>query len=373
MQTSSERNTRRYDFDWLRIFAFLTVFFFHSLHFFDIDDWSVKNHTTYAWICGLMNFIAVWMMPLFFLISGASVFYASCKNNARKFIRDKVSRLLVPLLAGVFSFSIMQVYLERVSHGQFEGPFLAFIPHYFKGIYLPGSTGNFAFHGMHLWYLLLLFIFTLVLLPLFWWFKRRNGSNFLRKIGDILALPGALIIVLIPTVILQNLTNHGALAVGGWRIVQYPWFLVAGYLVSSHEKLQQQIIKTRWVWVGLIVVLIALSIVRHEAPGTHQDVLVWPGLFVILGFGMEYLQFSNKFLVYSTEAVMPFYILHQNILLLLGFFIVGWDVPDPAKFLIITISTFLMIIALYEYLIRRYNFLRILFGMRAIKNTSSQR
>lgn len=41
---------RRYDLDWLRVLAILAVFFYHSMHFFDPGDWSVKNLATYPWV-----------------------------------------------------------------------------------------------------------------------------------------------------------------------------------------------------------------------------------------------------------------------------------------------------------------------------------
>jgi glucans biosynthesis protein C len=369
MNTIENQTVRRYDLDWLRVAGVLAVFIFHSFHFFDLGDWSVKNGITYGWISALMDFMAVWVMPLIFLVSGASVYYAVNKSNAAKFIRDKIMRLFVPLLVGVFTFSIMQVYLERVSHGQFQGSFLDFVPHYFEGVYFPGSTGNFAFHGMHLWYLLFLFVFTLAFMPLFWWFKGKYGSRLLYELGDLLAKQWAPLLLLLPTVIIQNLTDKGDHIVnGGWRIVHYPWFFLAGYLIVSREKLQLRIIKMRWIFAGLAIALLALSIIQHRGLNNHQDILVWLELLAVLGFAMKRLNFSNKFLVYANEAVMPFYILHQNILLLLGFFVVGWAVHDIAKFLIIVISTLMAIMVLYEYLIRRYNWLRILFGMKMIKN-----
>jgi hypothetical protein len=87
-------------------------------------------------------------------------------------------------------------------------------------------------------------------------------------------------------------------------------------------------------------------------------------ILTILGFGMKHLTFSTPFLKYANEAVLPFYVLHQTVLLGMGYFIVQWQIPDLAKFLFIASSSFGIIMGLYEYLIRRVNILRILFGMK---------
>src|SRR5512136_501645 len=328
---------RRYDLDWLRVCAVLGVFFFHSLHFFDVGDWAVKNATTYPWVDSWLSLLGMWIMPLIFVISGASLFYASRKGSAAGFAKDKVLRLLVPLLVGVFTLSVTQVYVERVNHGQFQGTLFEFLPHYFEGLY--GFGGNFAFHGIHLWYLLVLFLFTFLLMPLFWWFKGATGDRVLRRLGDLLALPGAIVLLAAPTLVLRFITDTGALgggyALGGWRPVQYLWFLLAGYLIVSHERLQQRIIQARWIWLMLAVLLVALSFAQQMGPDGYRLVAVWPGLLAMLGFAMKQLTFSNRFLAYSNEAVLPFYILHHNVLVCVGFFVVGWAVSDLGKYLII--------------------------------------
>lgn len=267
----------------------------------------------------------------------------------------------------------MQVYLERITHQQFNGTFIEFIPHYFDGIYFTESSGNFAFHGMHLWYLLVLFIITLIFMPLFWWFKSEKGSYILGRLGDILAVPGLLLLLLLPTILLHNIiSNEGGLVVGGWQMPQYIWFFFAGYLIFSNQKLQLQIVKTRWISTILSVLIISISIYFDKGPSNHADILVWLELLAIIGFAMKHLNFSNKFLDYSREAVIPFYILHQNILLLLGYFIVKISAPDLIKFLLIFVGTFVTILVLYEYLIRRYNVIRVLFGMKRKKESNAK-
>jgi peptidoglycan/LPS O-acetylase OafA/YrhL len=165
--------SRRYDLDWLRVFAILAVFFYHSARFFDLDSWHIKNAVTYGWVQARSDFMALWMMPLIFLISGASIFYALNKGGPGLFVKDKVLRLFIPLLAGIFTHVTLQVYLERVSRGQFVGTYFEFLPHYFDGLYTEGGSGNFAWMGLHLWYLLVLFAFSLLLLPLFYALKRK--------------------------------------------------------------------------------------------------------------------------------------------------------------------------------------------------------
>jgi hypothetical protein len=79
---------------------------------------------------------------------------------------------------------------------------------------------------------------------------------------------------------------------------------------------------------------------------------------------MQYLTRDAPFLKYANEAVLPFYILHQTVLLLIGYFVVQWAIPDLAKWAIIFVSSFIAIMAIYEFLVRRYNVMRFLFGMK---------
>ena len=157
---------RLYYIDWLRVLAMSSIFFFHNARFFDFWDWHVKNDVSGLGPSLFIEFFNLWMMPLFFILSGAAVFYALKVRTAGGFLQERSLRILIPLiLVGWFVIAPPQIYLDRLTHGAFSGTFLQFYPHYFDGI--EGLGGNFALTGMHLWYLLDLFLFSLIMLPFF--------------------------------------------------------------------------------------------------------------------------------------------------------------------------------------------------------------
>jgi glucan biosynthesis protein C len=64
--------------------------------------------------------------------------------------------------------------------------------------------------------------------------------------------------------------------------------------------------------------------------------------------------------------VLPFYILHQTVLLCVGYFVVQWDIPAVLKWAIIVVVSFPIIMLLYEFLVRRFDLMRFLFGMKPL-------
>lgn len=370
---------RRFDFDWLRVLAILAVFIFHCTRIFDTDDWSIKNSITYSWVDIWNEFAMIWGMPLILLISGVSAFYALEKVKPGKYILGLLARLGLPLGIGMFTHVAFQVYLENLQKGTFHGSFLQFYPHYFEGMY--GFGGNFAWMGLHLWYLELLLLLAWLFLPIFWWLKKSaSGQWLLRNLGNLLAVPGGVFLLALPVSLLLNKLDPatwGNRALGGWSVMIYPFFFIAGFVVISNKKLQDRIKQMRWISLGLGIILAGVYLSMEFQPDTPRlDALeraldgvllslsVWSWLFAALGFGMRHFTPCTPFLKYANEAVLPFYILHQTVIVTLGYFVVQWAIPDGIKFLIILAASFLVTISLYEFLIRRNNVLRFLFGMK---------
>jgi surface polysaccharide O-acyltransferase-like enzyme len=96
-------------------------------------------------------------------------------------------------------------------------------------------------------------------------------------------------------------------------------------------------------------------------------IVTWGWLFAFLGLARRYLNSTNRFLAYANEAVLPFYILHQTVIISIGFYVVQWNMHAGLKYLVISTTSFIGIMLIYELLVRRVNVLRFLFGMRTVR------
>ncbi|HUV06128.1 MAG TPA: acyltransferase family protein [Spirochaetia bacterium] len=172
--------------DWMMVLLILCVFLYHCARFFDQYPWHVKDTVVSPVVVTITGFMIMWMLPAIFVISGAGIWYSLGYQRPLKFIRGKILRLFIPLVFGIFVLSPHQVYLERLTTGQFSGSFFAFIPHYFDGLY--GLGGNFAWIGMHLWYLL----------PLFLFLRSGTGGTVIRALGSFFRIPGTIYLLGLP-------------------------------------------------------------------------------------------------------------------------------------------------------------------------------
>ncbi|MGV2939656.1 acyltransferase [Mesobacillus sp. LC4] len=361
---------RHYDLDWIKVLATLLVFLYHCSMFFNSFDWHIKNNSidhTYIEFFSLL--VGNWIMPVFFVLSGMATYYALSKRNSKSFIKERLLRLGLPLLLGIFLLSPPQVYIERITNHQFEGSFLEFFPHYFDGFYLEmGGTGNFAFFGHHLWYLLMLLIFSVLTLPFFIKTKEiATGKEF--SMIHYLSIP-------IPLTI-AALTVNNVVNLASWGIIFYLLLYVFGFYFFARESLRAFVRKIGPLAGALSILSTAAYISWVFLYGFPMEIswgwavfmmirvlLVWNMIFFILYVGDKYLNVSNRALKYSSEASMPFYVLHQPVIILLGFSIYNLEWIVPVKLIFLVSAAFLIIMGLYELIIRRVNILRVLFGLK---------
>jgi len=390
---------RLYFLDWLRVFAILVVFLVHCSKIFDYHTTVVFNTVRSPVLWAFRDFSLLWIMPLFFVLSGAAVFFSKKADKIREFIKSRFLRLLVPLIfIGTFIINPLYVYIERLSSGKAASGFFQWYPQYFDGI--NGFGGNFAplGQGTHLWYLEFLFIYSLILLPFFVRSKKR-GTSILSSFSMHFEKPWALFFLFLPisavAAAFEIFGMGGVRVVGGWDPISYLLFLSYGYLIFSNAKIGETIKKYSPIYLAVAIILTALlldshfgfilkipGLTRHEllndsallplnqslwiAVQALRGLLGWCWIIGLLGLGCRFLNFNNKFLAHANEAVLPFYILHHTVIYIVGFYIIQWSSNIASKFIMISIASFTIIMAIYEILIRRISLLRFLFGMKLI-------
>ncbi|MEH7119450.1 acyltransferase family protein, partial [Neobacillus vireti] len=159
---------RRYDIDWLRNLGILLLFPFHSARVFDYwDPFYVKSNELSWELSWFIASTSYWFMPLLFWLAGSSTWYALQYRSNQQYLKDRVSRLLVPFIFGLFFIVPPQGYLSLWQHnGDSPGNYFTFLKNYFLDFSdLSGYFGTFT--PAHLWFILYLFVFSLLALPLF--------------------------------------------------------------------------------------------------------------------------------------------------------------------------------------------------------------
>lgn len=383
MKDTAEASSRLYYLDWLRVLAMFGVFFYHNARFFDgLIDWHVKNATTNFGATAFVAFVTQWGMPLFFLLAGAGAYYALRAIRASEYALDRTFRLVIPLIFGMLVIVVPQAYFEAAYHGTLPtGNLIGIYTQYLKT--LP------ELNWYHLWFLEQLFIFSIITIPIFIAIGKTKRS-IISGLSTQFDRPWVLLPVIILSAVALNAFLYpagfwGAHDWSGWNIVNNLLFFIFGYLIFANERIMGTIRRLGWVTLatGIIATACLLFFIDELQNPTDyfgtgnyllaqfiQAVNTWCWVLTILSFVSRFLTRNNKFLKYANEAVLPFYILHQTVIIVIGFYVVKWNSGVLVKYLTISTTSFITIMILYELLVRRFSLFRFLFGMRLKRRIS---
>jgi glucan biosynthesis protein C len=372
--------SRRADLDWLRVLAFGLLITYHAGMAWSGWNWHLSSVDSIDWLREAMRFVNRWRMPLIFVVSGAAIALALGSRAPRTFALDRVRRLLVPLVFGMIVIVPPQIYLERVYRGQFTGSFVEWLPQAFQGG--PYPNGNVSWH--HLWFLAYVLVLTFVLLPYFLWARSEPGKAALARAGQVTArfslqwlmvLPlGASILWLAPI----SYNTNGL--IGDWHgLVYYGALLLCGAFLFGSPEVLAALNRQRWLSFaigaaayGALYVVFFDGTVRPTIADASRPVfallsavntMAW--LFAIIGFANRHLTKRPAFLDDATEAVYPFYILHQTVTVIAVYWLLQIGAPPVAGFILAVLATFVGTSAIYFGLVRPVRFLRPLFGLKA--------
>ncbi|WP_378187324.1 acyltransferase family protein [Aquimarina sp. W85] len=367
---------RRHDLDWLRVLVFGLLIFYHVGMFFVPWEFHIKNNVTYNWLTYPMWFLNQWRLPILFVISGMGTYYALQKRKGMQFTLERLKRLGLPLIFGMICIVPPQIYFERLDKNQFAGNYFDFWPsQLFNGVY---PEGNFSWH--HLWFLPYLLVFSIILTPLFFYLKNHPKNKFIFWIKRITVRSIGLYIFIIPLYFIEILieplfpVTHALID---------DWFTFANCIVlfffgfvlisiedtfwSTVERYKKHFLITGILSFGIMLFITHQyedSYMRHYIEAFFKVANLWSWALTLFGFSATYLNRKNNFLSYANEAVYPFYILHQTIMIMIAYYLIELDWSLAVKSSIMILGTFILSWLFYEFLIRRWKYIRPLFGLK---------
>lgn len=370
---------RRYDLDWLRVIVFGLLIFYHVGMFFVPWGWHIKNNEIYRWLQYPMIFLNQWRLPILFVISGMGTAYALSFRSKSQFMKERFIRLFIPLVFGILLIVPPQVYIERLVNGQFEGSYLSFIVSgsFFQGIY---PSGNFSWH--HLWFLPYLLVFSLIMAPVFVKLRNNPGHKLLTWLrAKISQQPYFLFAFIIPLyIIVASLKPFFSVTYNlVWDWYNFTLSLALffyGFLLISIKEVFWKAVHKIWkpsMIIGAVTFSLLLMIwskmerstLVHFLESLVQVSNLWAWIITIFGLAAIYLNKPSRYLAYANQAVYPFYILHQTVTVVIGYYIYSEPWTLFPKFMILTVGTFGISFLIYEVIIRRTKLFWPVFGLKS--------
>lgn len=380
------KKERRYDLDWLRVMVFALLIFYHVGMFFVPWGWHIKNNQIYEELKWPMLFINQWRLPILFVISGMGTAFALSFRSIGQFISERNMRLGLPLIFGMLIIVPPQVYIERLADGDYNGTFLEYMFGFaFHGVY---PEGNISWH--HLWFLPYLLIFSIILSPVFLYIRNHANSGWLDGLRNMLTgNPFMLYLFVIPLYLYESLLEpffpitHNL--VWDWFnfISSLTLFFYGFLLITIKEAFWNATYRIRKysLWIGIICFSGLLvrwlffedSILVHFIEAALKVINLWSWILTIFAYAAIYLNKSSKLLAYCNRAVYPFYILHQTITIILGYYLMRLEWSFFTKSLIMLTGTFFFSFLIYEFGIRRIGVLHPLFGLKSRQTVQNKK
>jgi glucan biosynthesis protein C len=382
--------TRRHDIDALRAIAFALLILYHLGMVYVFDwDFHIKSGYQAEWLDLPMVLMNRWRMHLIFLISGVASAFLIKPEFPGKFLASRTKRLLLPLLFGMAVIIPIQPYAQGVSNGLVAPGFLQFLVDYYTGKAWPRDAFDGWYYGFtwnHLWYLAYLWIYTIALALL----ARPLESKLGQKLrGLFTGLRGAALILLpvlpfcLYSLTLQPLFPDNGDFIHDWhRNAVYFTIFLYGYVVARDAGFWTEAKRLRWATLACAVAIFGVrlvlgSIYPDQAPHSIEvlalvlrNFYMWWMLLTILGWAHAYLNRPFRWLPWANEAVYPWYMLHQSLIVLIAYWLIPLKVGpvlEPTLVLVGTVGGCWMIFAM----VRRVRWLRPLFGMKASPHIES--
>ncbi len=343
--------------DWLRIGAFGLLILYHVGMVFVPWGYHVKTEHPMPWVAIPMLATNAWRMALLFAVSGFATASLLARQDGRigRFLGGRMPRLLLPLVFGMVVIVPPQAWVQLVTqHGYAKGYLAFWLGDYFTagaidGIIVP--TWN------HLWFLVYLAAYTLalgllLLLPGSW----RAGAGELA--GRALAGPR---VILVPLALLYlRLAIHWPGPEETHDLVNdlhaheaYFGLFLLGFLLARSDAVWAAI-RAWWRVAAMlavagyfVVVTVLLVWLRADDPplwsrilfACARDVQGWNAIIALIGLADRYWNRDHRWRATLNEGVFPFYVIHQTVIVVVAYWVIGHGVPAAVQFAVLVAAT----------------------------------
>jgi hypothetical protein len=368
----------------VRIGAFGLLIFYHVGMLYVSWEFHIKSAHRIAALEPLMLVLNPWRLVLLFLVSGAATRFMLLKYSVRPLLRSRSVRLLIPLIFGMLLIVPPQAYDQILESLGYPAGLLDFYArHYFAFgpqfcnpgpcILLP--TWN------HLWFVAYLWVYTmalgvvLVAVPgLAGWTERR-----------LVPILSGVLLLIVPSVafaayrlaLLPSFPSTHALFGDWYNHMLYATVFLLGFLLARTDAFWDAIESQRWLALSLAVAFFLSFLVlrwsRESATppslllklygGIAYGFYQWLCIVAVLGFARRWLTADSAVRRYLTDAIFPYYIVHQTAIIMIAHELHGRDLPVWLEASIVISGTLAACVLTYE-IVRRIAVLRPMFGLR---------
>jgi len=378
---------RRYDVDWLRSILIIEVLLHHTAGNFSVNESSGMQSMSSYFFDYCMVWTYQWPMMVFFALSGMGSYYSLRSRSWKEYLKERSLRLIPPFLFGVFILNPVEQYLMTLCGvGNSYDSFWSFYSTYWTSLSI-----NHGAQGVH-WFLLYLYQYSWLTLPLFLYWKKKNVTSIdlstrtrraLFYLGIAVVFPVAFWII--NGIMIQFFdANASSLHITSWMFIRESrnplLFIVVftcGYLMGAIPEIQEAIDKYFWFWVGSGSVL---SVAGVTVDALWSDGRFYPRLImwfetfhvsfaVMAGFHRTLANYRNGFLDWLSEVAMPVYVIHIFVIssVIFCLFCLLQSFPEIIflRFAVVFLLATFLSVATYEVVFKHINVLRFIIGLRA--------
>lgn len=378
--------------DWLKVLIVYGIVLFHVSLVFSMGTWLVSNHDRSLVLTAFAGFTFPWGIPAMFLIAGADAWFGLRSRTVSDFIRKRFLRLLVPMVPGLLILSPLQRFISSHNPPPSLDTFWSFYVNFFREFHFEWTLQFVSRYWLHLWFLGYLFVISIVCLPAVLWLRGPAGRRLTAALVQFASRRGGLLMLAAPLALTQLALRWRFPAYQDWAdVATYIVVFLWGVVIFSDRRFEPLIRgQIRWFLAGGVLAMAGIGVLvvvspSHLAGDSHApavmqaayallwSVYVWSWLHAVLYLGLRWLNFPSRAQHYAQESVLPIYVIHHPVVLLVASFVVTWNLGVWPKFAVILVTVAVLTLAIYEFGVRRWAITRAVFGLYPLPHASPKR